>query len=174
MNYLTLKTGQALYVPADGIHAWFQGDIVECMARSDNVLNVGFCPRADRDNIELFTETLNFRASKAEEALLEAVECVRGKRGKTREFKPELSEFNVLVTRLEGGEREEVEEVKGPSVLMATKGAGKMEVRGGADGDEGKEVRLEEGWVFFVRYGVEVGFEADGEDGLEVFRAYAE
>jgi mannose-6-phosphate isomerase len=50
MNYLVLQFGEAVYVPADGIHAWLSGDIVECMARSDNVINTGFCPRTDRQH----------------------------------------------------------------------------------------------------------------------------
>lgn len=41
MNYLTLDTGDSIYIPADGIHAYLSGDIIECMARSNNVLNTG-------------------------------------------------------------------------------------------------------------------------------------
>jgi len=48
MNYLVLQPGEAVCVPADGIHAWLSGDIVECMARSDNAINTGSYPQADR------------------------------------------------------------------------------------------------------------------------------
>jgi mannose-6-phosphate isomerase len=41
MNFLTLNPGEAIYIPADGIHAYLSGDIIECMARSNNVLNSG-------------------------------------------------------------------------------------------------------------------------------------
>ena len=34
MNYMKLQPGQGLYIPADGIHAYLSGDIIECMARS--------------------------------------------------------------------------------------------------------------------------------------------
>jgi mannose-6-phosphate isomerase len=40
------------------------------MARSDNVLNTGFCPRADRDSIDTFTAALTFSPASADEALL--------------------------------------------------------------------------------------------------------
>ena len=70
MNYLPLQKGDAIYVPADGIHAYLSGDIVECMARSDNVLNTGFCPRADRDSIDLFTAALMFSLKSAGDAIL--------------------------------------------------------------------------------------------------------
>ena len=50
MNYLVLDKGDSIYIPADGIHAYLSGDIIECMARSNNVLNTGFCPTADRNS----------------------------------------------------------------------------------------------------------------------------
>lgn len=66
LNYLILQPGETIYVPADGIHAWLSGDIVECMARSDNVLNTGVCPHADRDRIDQFTSALTFDLHSAE------------------------------------------------------------------------------------------------------------
>ena len=60
MNYLVLQPGEGLYIPADGIHAYLAGDIVECMARSNNVLSTGFCPKAERDSVDLFWSSLTF------------------------------------------------------------------------------------------------------------------
>lgn len=71
----------------------------------------------------------------------------------------------MLKTELGRGEGEVVGGFEGPSVLFATGGEGRM-VAGG----EGFEIR--EGFVFFVGQGVEVEFEA--EEGLVVYRAYAE
>ncbi|KAK3215384.1 hypothetical protein GRF29_19g3097220 [Pseudopithomyces chartarum] len=70
MNYLQLKKGDSIYIPADGIHAYLSGDIIECMARSNNVLNTGFCPRADRDSVDLFTSCLTFTPHSGEECML--------------------------------------------------------------------------------------------------------
>lgn len=61
MNYLKLETGEAIFIPADGIHAYLSGDIVECMARPNNVFNTGFCPRLDRDSVDLFVQNLTFQ-----------------------------------------------------------------------------------------------------------------
>ncbi|KAK2011543.1 phosphomannose isomerase type I [Colletotrichum eremochloae] len=83
MNYLVLDAGDALYIPADGIHAYLSGDIVECMARSNNVLNTGFCPPGDRSNIDLFTQTLTFKAHSDADVLLPAKPSPRGARGRT-------------------------------------------------------------------------------------------
>lgn len=165
MNFLTLTTGSAIYVPADCPHAYLSGNIVECMARSNNVLNTGFCPRADRDNIALFSSALTFAPHSASEILLGAKKSGRGRKGRTVEYAPPMSEFCMLKTELGRGEGEIVGGVEGPSVLFATGGKGRM-VAGG----EGFEIR--EGFVFFVGKGVEVEFEA--EEGLVVYRAYAE
>ena len=106
MNYMVLSAGDSIYVPADGIHAYLSGDIVECMARSNNVINTGFCPRADRDDIELFSSSLTFNSHRAEEMLLESRPSPKGRNGKTVVYAPPLSEFSMLATMLQQGETE--------------------------------------------------------------------
>jgi len=106
MNFMVLSPGEAIYIPADGIHAYLSGDIVECMARSNNVLNTGFCPRADRDSVELFANTMTFKPHNPKEALLPAKPSDKGKHGKTVAFAPPMSEFSMFVTYLDEGETE--------------------------------------------------------------------
>ncbi|KAL8716074.1 MAG: hypothetical protein Q9225_006244 [Loekoesia sp. 1 TL-2023] len=165
MNFLSLSAGDAIYVPADAPHAYLSGDIVECMARSNNVLNTGFCPRADRDSIELFTAALTFSPHNAEEVKLGTSKTDKSKNGKTSEYAPPMSEFNMLKTRLEEGEKEIVRATAGPSVLFATSGSGKLIA-------DGQTHDIKEGYIFFVGQGVEVAYEASS--GLEVYQAYAE
>ena len=165
MNYLVLQPGDALYIPADGIHAYLSGDIVECMARSDNVINIGFCPQADRDDIDLFTSSLTFFSQTAEDMSLPAMISDRSQSGKTKVYAPPLSEFNMLVTTLGSKESETVGAILGPSIMIVTKGSGVMAVGS-------QQVSLEEGYISFIGQGMEVQFEAGS--CLEVFRAYAE
>ena len=165
MNFLTLSEGQAIFVPADCPHAYLSGNIVECMARSNNVLNTGFCPRADRDSIELFTQTLTFSPHNAAEVLLKPVLSKRGKSGKTQDYKPAMSEFNMLNLTLANGDKENIEAIDGPSVLFATAGRGKLIA-------EGQSHEIKEGYVFFIGQGVETSYEAD--EKLVVYMAYAE
>lgn len=87
MNYLVLRSGQALDIPADGIHAYLSGDVVECMARSNNVLNAGFCPPAERNNVHLFADTLTFRAHAEEDMLLPSRVADRSGTGRTRVYR---------------------------------------------------------------------------------------
>jgi len=45
LNILTLKTGQAVYIPSGTLHAYISGFGVELMANSDNVLRGGLTPK---------------------------------------------------------------------------------------------------------------------------------
>jgi len=45
LNFVTLKPGQALYLPAGNIHAYVSGLAVELMNASDNVLRAGLTPK---------------------------------------------------------------------------------------------------------------------------------
>lgn len=165
MNYLILEKGDAIYVPADGIHAYLSGDIVECMARSDNVLNTGFCPRADRDSVDLFSAALTFSPVGKNESILKSQASSKGKSGKTKVLAPPMSEFNMLVMELKKGEKETLERLEGPSIMVVTGGKGTMKA-----GEEKFEVK--EGYVFFVGVGTELEFEA--EEGLEAHIAFCE
>lgn len=73
----------------------------------------------------------------------------------------------MLKTELKSGEKEVVSPIAGPSVFFSTSGKGKMSA-------SGEDFEIREGYIFFVGQGVEVAFEAEKEEGLVVYRAYAE
>jgi len=95
ITYMAIHKGEAIYIPTDAIHAYLCGDIVECMARSDNVLSTGFCPRADRDYVELFTSALTFHPHSPEDAILKPRNSEKGLKGNTGVIAPPMSEFDV-------------------------------------------------------------------------------
>lgn len=166
MNYMTLGPGDSVFVPADSTHAYLEGDIVECMARSDNVINTGFCPAPERDSVELFGQALTFTPHDAEHALLPRRKSDKGLHGKTDVYAPPISEFSVLCTTLGGGGKETHKAILGPSLMIVTKGSGTMKIPGD------QTVELKEGFVFFVGQGVALDFETD--KGMALYRAYAE
>ncbi|GAM28990.1 hypothetical protein SAMD00019534_121660, partial [Acytostelium subglobosum LB1] len=45
LNYIQMKEGEALFLPAGEPHAYVAGDCVECMAPSDNVVRAGLTPK---------------------------------------------------------------------------------------------------------------------------------
>lgn len=165
MNYMQLKAGESIYIPADGIHAYLSGDIIECMARSNNVLNTGFCPRADRDSVDMFCSVLTFTPHSAEDAMLTPKQFGRSKNGKTKEYAPPLSEFSMLGTEVADGESETVGALGGPAISIVTKGEGTMKA-------DGKEYKLSEGFIYFVAHGVEVSYEAS--KSLQIYTAFVE
>lgn len=141
------------------------GDIVECMARSDNVLNTGFCPRADRDPIDLFTAALTLSPKNADEALLKPKKSGKGLKDRTQILAPSMSEFDMLVTDLKGKEIETMNALQGPAIMIVTAGKGTLKA-------EGKEHEVKEGYFFFVGYNTEI--ELATESGLETNIAFAE
>ncbi|KAI1767180.1 mannose-6-phosphate isomerase [Hypoxylon sp. FL1150] len=162
MNFLVFKAGDAIYIPADGIHAYLAGDIVECMARSNNVLNVGFCPPGDRNNADMFADTLTFKAHSRDDVYLPSQKSDKGKNGKTVVYKPPMSEFDMLKTDLGAGQSEEIKASDGPGVMIVTSGSGSMHA-------DGKDFQLKEGFIFFVAPGVPVKWES--QDGVQIHMA---
>ncbi|KAH8903373.1 mannose-6-phosphate isomerase [Coniochaeta sp. PMI_546] len=163
MNFMVFGPGDAIYIPADGIHAYLSGNIVECMARSNNVLNSGFCPPADRNNVDMFCDTLTFKAHSRDDVVLPSKPSDKSKNGKTVVYAPPTSEFNVLKTSLSPGDSEEISPSEGPATLIVTQGHGKMEA-------ELQTFDLSEGYIFFVAPGVPVKFET--ETGMQIHMAY--
>lgn len=162
MNFLVFNAGDAIYIPADGIHAYLSGDIVECMARSNNVLNTGFCPPAERNSIDLFAETLTFKAHSRDDVYLPSQKYEKSGQGRTVVYRPELSEFDMLKTDLGAGESEDIAASSGPGVMIVTAGSGTLKA-------DGNEYGLQEGYIFFVAPGVTISLEAGG--GLQTHMA---
>ncbi|KAF2107246.1 mannose-6-phosphate isomeras-like protein [Lophiotrema nucula] len=161
MNYLQLKKGDSIYIPADGIHAYLSGDIIECMARSNNVLNTGFCPRAERNSVEQFCSVLTFMPHSPKECMLQPQKFERSRDGKTKVYAPPLAEFSTLMTEVEKGGIEGIGAIEGPSMFIVREGKGLLRATG-------KEYQLSDGYIFFVGQGVDMEFEAS-EEALEIY-----
>ncbi|KAJ6088674.1 hypothetical protein N7486_009935 [Penicillium sp. IBT 16267x] len=166
MNYMTLGPGDSVFVPADSIHAYLEGDIVECMARSDNVINAGFCPKTERDNVDLFGQALTFVPHNSKDALLPRRKSDKGVHGKTDVYEPPISEFNMLCTCLGAGEKETHKAILGPSLMIVTKGCGSMDIPGN------QTIEMKEGYVYFVGQGIALDLYT--EKGIAFYRAYTE
>ncbi|CAJ2508504.1 Uu.00g135300.m01.CDS01 [Anthostomella pinea] len=162
MNFMVFQAGDAIYIPADGIHAYLSGDIVECMARSNNVLNVGFCPPADRNNVDMFANTLTFKAHSKEDVILPSQKSEKSKNGKTVVYKPPMNEFDMFKADLSAGDTEELKACEGPGVMIVTSGEGLMKA-------EGQEFQLKTGYIFFVAPGVSVQWES--QKGMQIHMA---
>ena len=162
MNYMVLSPGQSLYIPADGIHAYLSGDIIECMARSNNMLNVGFCPTVERNNIDLFLASLTFRPHTSKDALLPVEIFNRCRNGKTKIYSPPLAEFSVLKIELAEDEAEYLDPLDGPAILLSFNG----EI---STSSKGKTLDLQEGCVCYILPGNEVEVKASSTADVYIF-----
>jgi mannose-6-phosphate isomerase len=188
LNYVTLNPGEAMYLKADDIHAYISGDIIECMASSDNVIRAGFTPKFK--DVATLTSSLTYAyASPEEQKLLAApyahctLDAAAYKRGTEVElYDPPIEEFAVIRTAFPAGAPQPAngatsepkagkvtfEAIEGPSIVICTSGKGTIAV--------GSTVMpIKAGYVYFVGATAEVVLEAEGTgEEFVSFRAFCE
>lgn len=168
LNVVTLQPGESIFLGAGEPHAYISGDIVECMATSDNVLRAGLTPKP-RDVPNLI-ESLTYNMGLASRHMVQPTPWGSGDRGATKTvlYDPPIPEFSVLNVKIEEGETELHRGINGPSVAIVTQGRGEM-----VGGSERGSIILEEGNVVFIGADVEIVWKS--RHGLfEVYRAFCE
>lgn len=173
LNFVKLEPGQAMYLKADDIHAYISGDIIECMASSDNVIRAGFTPKFQ--DVETLTDILTYDHDPPEQQLLKPVDypyatlntTAYSSNSSSLLYDPPIEEFSVVRTALnKAGAKATFEGLAGPSIVIATSGSGKISV-----GPKAEE--LKEGYVYFVGATAELVIESDSDE-LVTFRAFCE
>ncbi|PWN49268.1 mannose-6-phosphate isomerase [Violaceomyces palustris] len=151
LNTVKLKPGEALFLGANEPHAYLEGEILECMAESDNVVRAGLTPKL-RDVetlVEMLTYSSGDRVGRLQGEPPATWMVKSSERGgedddeddaKTLMFDPPIEEFSVLVSRIRAGEHEDHEAIQGPSILLHLQGQGKIEFE-----DEGEKEEDEKG-----------------------------
>ncbi len=176
LNFVTLNPGEALFLQADDIHAYVSGDIIECMASSDNVVRAGFTPKFK--DVDTLVSMLTYSYAPIDEQKMQPTEYPYVTLDRTAYssgssallYDPPIDEFSVVRTVLNGGgAKATFEQLDGPSIIICTQGKGKISV-----GPTVQEVK--EGYVFFVGSTAEVVLESEGEKGDEfvTFKAFCE
>ncbi|PYH48393.1 mannose-6-phosphate isomerase pmi1 [Aspergillus saccharolyticus JOP 1030-1] len=150
LNFVKLAPGEAMFLKADDIHAYVSGDIIECMASSDNVVRAGFTPKFK--DVDTLTEMLTYSYAPIEEQKLQPTDypyvvlnaSAYSSGSSCLLYDPPIEEFSVVKTELRRpGAKATFDGLVGPSILICTGGAGKITV-----GHKTEEVK--EGYVFFV------------------------
>jgi mannose-6-phosphate isomerase len=178
LNYVKLEIGEAMFLKADDIHAYLSGDIIECMASSDNVVRAGFTPKFK--DISTLTEMLTYSYAPISEQKMTPVDYSYVTMNATAYssssscilYDPPIPEFAVVRTALnKSGAKATFDGIQGPSIVLCTKGSGTIRV-----GPKKEEIK--EGYVFFVGATAELVIEsetdADGGEGLVTFKAFCE
>ncbi|KAK3673502.1 Mannose-6-phosphate isomerase [Recurvomyces mirabilis] len=174
LNYVTLSPGEAMFLKADDIHAYLSGDIIECMAASDNVVRAGFTPKFK--DVKNLTDMLTYSYAPIEEQKMQPTDYHFCKMN-TEAYKssslatlydPPIEEFAVVRTALKSaGSKVTFEAIDGPSIVICTQGSGTVSV-----GPKTEE--LKEGYVYFVGATAELVVDSSGSEELVAFRAFCE
>ncbi|KAM5472354.1 Mannose-6-phosphate isomerase [Microsporum audouinii] len=176
LNFIKLSPGEAMFLKADDIHAYISGDIVECMASSDNVVRAGFTPKFK--DVSTLTSMLTYSYAPIEEQKMTPTEYPYMKMNTTAYssgssaclYDPPIEEFSVVKTDLKSaGAKATFEPINGPSIVICTAGEGRISV------GPAKSFDMKEGYVFFVGAAAECVIEStvDGKD-LTTFKAFCE
>lgn len=162
LNYVRLSPGEAMFLRANEPHAYLSGDIMECMASSDNVVRAGFTPKFK--DVKNLIEMLTYTYAPPSEQKMTPTRYPGTDYSIL--YDPPIDEFSVLKTELGGGQEETVPGIDGPSILIVEGGKGRIQV-----GPKTEE--LHQGWVFFVGATATVKLVAR-QEGLVVYRAFCE
>ncbi len=124
LNPVSLQPGEALFVPAGGVHAYLHGLAVELQASSDNVLRAGLTSK--HVDVHALLATVDYVAAPPIRLAPETFH------GSTRVFYAPVDDFELSVTTLdgEGGEGHPVPG-RGPRVVLCIDG--EIEVRSAAE-----------------------------------------
>jgi mannose-6-phosphate isomerase len=120
LNRVTLRRGEALYLPAGNIHAYLHGLGIELMAASDNVLRGGLTPK--HVDVPELLDVLEFQALPV--PYLDPERAAPG----VELYRPDVPDF--LLARIspatrdaaDGDQGASVVEVDGPAILLCTSG----------------------------------------------------
>ncbi len=113
LNLIHLEAGQAIFIDAGIPHAYLKGNIVECMANSDNVVRAGLTPKFK--DIKTLVEILTYDTKAV---------TILGENSDLAEivYQTPASEFRVTQLKMKSDqEKKEASEDK-PQVLLITKG----------------------------------------------------
>jgi mannose-6-phosphate isomerase len=135
LNPVTLQPGEALFVPAGGVHAYLKGLGVEIMASSDNVLRAGLTPK--HVDVDELLRNVDYVAAPPIRIAPERFH------GATRVYYAPVDDFELSVTGVVDGQTHPLPG-RGPRILLCIEG--RMVVSSRDDG----ELELTRGAAAFV------------------------
>ena len=156
----SLRPGQCIYLAANEPHAYLQGECVECMATSDNVVRAGLTPKL-RDTA-ILCDMLTYNAGEPTVLDGEAIAsggAIASTNATVRRYVPPFDEFQLETYEVEAGSTCAASVSPGPCVFLVFGGAGEM-------GGE----KVARGSVVFAKADEAVSITA-GEETIVAYRA---
>ncbi|KAG7451635.1 mannose-6-phosphate isomerase [Guyanagaster necrorhizus] len=160
LNYVNLQPGEAIFLGAGEPHAYVDGDIIECMANSDNVIRAGLTPKLrDIPNLVAGLTYVSADASR------HRVQPTPFSSSLSTLYDPPIPEFSVVQVKLGTGATESHRAVEGPSLVVVSEGKGVVSW-------EDTSLNIGTGDVVFIGAATEVAFAAGS--GIMLYRALVE
>ncbi|EDK38036.2 hypothetical protein PGUG_02134 [Meyerozyma guilliermondii ATCC 6260] len=166
LNHVILAPGEAMFLQAKDPHAYINGDIIECMAASDNVVRAGFTPKFK--DVKNLVDMLTYSYDSVEKQKMPLLPFAKSSGdAKSVLYDPPIEEFAVLQTLFtEANQLQHFDKFNGPSILIATKGSGSIVV-------QGSKQEVKKGYVYFIGPGAEVDLHSS-EPEFTTYRAFVE
>jgi mannose-6-phosphate isomerase len=113
LNLVHLDAGQGIFTEAGIPHAYLKGNIVECMANSDNVVRAGLTPKFK--DVETLVDILTYEMGPPPiiEGDTDAAETI---------YQTPVDEFQVSRLRMQPGQERAESTGGGPQILLVTAG----------------------------------------------------
>lgn len=160
LNYVDLKPREAIFLGAGEPHAYVAGDIIECMANSDNVIRAGLTPKLK--DIPNLVNGLTYKTAKVDQHMIKP-ELFHFTY--TTIYDPPTPDFTVLEVDIPQNDMSVHEALNGPSIVIVTGGSGSV------SWDENYPVQLLAGSVVFIGANIKVSFTSKAQ-GMIVYRAF--
>lgn len=113
LNPVTLRPGEAMFIPAGGVHAYLSGMAIEVMANSDNVLRAGLT--AKHVDVSEVLEAVDYVAAPPVRIAPEVAN------GATEIFYVPVDDFELSVSRVAGSQEHTVPG-RGPRIVVCLDG----------------------------------------------------
>jgi len=121
LNYLLIAPGESFFMAANEPHAYVAGEIIECMACSDNVVRAGLTPKfKDVDNlVNMLTYSMGGPTIDAGAYSIDNPDCIR--------YSPPCPEFEVIILTVEPGKESTYKNPGLPVIMIILEGSGDLD-----------------------------------------------
>jgi len=138
LNYMLIAPGESFYMAANEPHAYVAGEIIECMACSDNVVRAGLTPKfKDVDNlVSMLTYSMGGPTINAGTPAYGDDRIMR--------YTPPTGEFEVMVITCNPGEDITLPQLPVPAVFIVIEGSGST------DNEDGQRLVMRPGRSYLM------------------------
>lgn len=141
LNLVHLESGEAVNLEANLPHAYLEGDCIECMACSDNVVRAGLTPKFK--DVDTLVNMLEYDGKTLEEVVYKP-KLIDGQ-PYTRAFIPKVKDFAVLELKVpQGVDSYQVANRKFGSILLVLEGQALLNIK------DNQQIALSPGAIIFL------------------------